>query len=346
MRLTRVLALGLALGGYVLGSAGQGPHAFALEAFVPPQQSPSRSPRDNATTNLFRLMGKNTIWRHLDTVEMDWQTFHTQGLVKVGRTFYVSAVEVVESTVRNGTVTDALYDFSLDRSAGVGRGWLFKFDDTGDLLDQVELTDGTKYHPGGIDYDGRYIWVAVAEYRPNSKSNIFRVDPVTLTPELVLAEADHIGGIVHNVHKGTLHGVSWGSRRLYTWRVGGKGDQAHVVSSGWVPNPQFYIDYQDCHYQGVEYMLCGGVGGYATPLGNIAFGGLDLVDLRSARLEHQIPVNLFVDEGAGPNPDLALTHNAFWLEPLDTGSILAYFMTESDNQADLLVYEATPWINR
>ena len=71
---------------------------------------------------------------------MNWQTFHTQGLVKVGRTFYVSAVEVVESTVRNGTVTDALYDFSIDRSAGAGRGWLFKFDDTGDLLDQVELT--------------------------------------------------------------------------------------------------------------------------------------------------------------------------------------------------------------
>ena len=93
-------------------------------------------------------------------------------------------------------------------------------------------------------------------------------------------------------------------------------------------------------------MLCGGVGGYTTPLGDIAFGGLDLIDLRRARLEHQIPVNRFIDEGAGPNPGLALTHNAFWLEPLGNGSLRAYFMTESDNQADLLVYTATPWINR
>jgi hypothetical protein len=346
MRLTRMLVLSVAVGGYVLGSADQGPSGSTLEASDRLPKASPRSPRDNATTKRFRLMGKNTIWKHVDTVEMDWQTFHTQGLVKIGRTFYVSAVEVVESTVRSGAVTDALYDFSIDRSAGIGRGWLFKFDDTGNLLGQIELTDGTKYHPGGIDYDGKYIWVAVAEYRPNSKSNIFRVDPDTLESELVFAEADHIGGIVHNVHEGTLHGVSWGSRRLYTWRVGGRGHRAHVTSADWVPNPQFYIDYQDCHYQGVEYMLCGGVGGYATPLGSIAFGGLDLLDLRRARLEHQVPVNIFVNEGTGPNPGLALTHNAFWLEPLGAKAMRAYFMTESDNQADLLVYEATPWINR
>ena len=93
-------------------------------------------------------------------------------------------------------------------------------------------------------------------------------------------------------------------------------------------------------------MLCGGVAGYPTPLGSIAFGGLDLVDLRRARPEHQIPVNLFIDEGSGPNPGLALTHNAFWMEPLNEKSLRGYFMTESDNQADLLVYTATPWVNR
>lgn len=151
---------------------------------------------------------------------------------------------------------------------------------------------------------------------------------------------------MHNVHRDTLHGVSWGSRRLYTWNVAKKGRNTKAVSSDWTPNAQFYIDYQDCHYHGVEYMLCGGVGGYTTPLGSIAFGGLDLVDLRRGRPVHQIPVNLFIDEGIGANPGLALTHNAFWVEPLGNGSMRAYFMTESDNQADLLVYDATPWVNR
>jgi Family of unknown function (DUF6454) len=305
-------------------------------------------PRGNLTTNLFQLLGKNTIWTPVKTVTANWQTFHTQGLVKIGETFYVSAVQVIDSTVRNSTTTDALYDFSIDRSTGTGRGWLFKFNDDGQLLGQVELTDGAKYHPGGIDYDGQYIWVPVSEYRPNSMSNIYRVDPDTLAPELVFTENDHIGGIVHNLHRGTFHGVSWGSRRLYTWRVAGEPGPTRVVSSEWTPNAQFYIDYQDCHYQGIEYMLCGGVATYTTPTtpGSIAFGGLDLVDLRRGRPEHQIPVNLFIDEGSGPNPGLALTHNAFWVEPRGNRSLRAYFMTESDNQADLLVYDATPWVYR
>ena len=258
----------------------------------------------------------------------------------------MSSVEVISSTVRNNVVTDALYDFSIDRSPGAGRGWLFKFNAAGQLLGQIELTDGTKYHPGGMDYDGRFIWVPVGEYRPNSQSNIYRVDPETLAAELVFSENDHIGGVVHNVHRGTLHGVSWGSRRMYTWRLTGKPDTPKVVSAQWTPNAQFYIDYQDCHYQGVELMLCGGVTGYSTPYGSLAFGGLDLVDLRRARPEHQVPVNLFIDEGTGPNPGLALTHNAFWVEPLGQKSLRAYFMTETDNQADLLVYNATPWVNR
>ena len=67
------------------------------------QELQRQASRDNPTTNLFRLMGKNTIWTRVDTVKVNWQTFHTQGLVKIGETFYVSAVEVLESTVRNGT---------------------------------------------------------------------------------------------------------------------------------------------------------------------------------------------------------------------------------------------------
>src|SRR5688572_4423576 len=73
-------------------------------------------PRDNATTDLLRVTGKNAIWTAVASVPMNWTTFHTQGLIKIGDVFYVSAVEVLESTVRNGVETDALYDFSIDRS--------------------------------------------------------------------------------------------------------------------------------------------------------------------------------------------------------------------------------------
>lgn len=92
-------------------------------------------------------------------------------------------------------------------------------------------------------------------------------------------------------------------------------------------------------------MLCGGVARYATPYGPIAFGGLDLVDLRSHRMLHQVPVNLFTDEGAGPNPELSLMHNAFWVEPRGEG-LRVYTMNESNGQADLVVHDVTPWMLR
>ena len=304
--------------------------------------------RDNETTRLFRLMGKNAIWKQVAAVPMDWQTYHTQGMVKIDRTLYVSAVEVIEPTQRDPAVaTDALYDRSIDRTPGSGRGWLFQFTLEGQLIAKTELTDGLRYHPGGIDYDGKHLWVPVAEYRPNSTATIYRVDPRTMEAERVFGENDHIGGVVFNRVTRKLHGVSWGSRRLYTWGLGHRVRHGRPDRSAWVPNPQFNIDYQDCHYQGVQYMLCGGVGGYASPLGNFAFGGLGLLDLRSNRLEHEIPVNFFVDEGSGPKATLALTHNAFWLEPnADGKSLRGYFMAESDNQAELLIYDATPWVNR
>lgn len=332
MKIVSILALGIALSACVTGVSAGEPRG-------------SNKSRDNKTTTLFRLLGKNAIWTPVQSVTMSFPTFHTQGLVKIGDVFYVSSVEVLESTVRNGSATDALYDFTIDRSTGNGRGWVFKFDASGQLLGKVELTDGAKYHPGGMDYDGKYLWVPVAEYRPNSASNIYRIDPKTLQAELMFTESDHIGGVVHDVHDRSIRGVSWGSRRFYTWELS-KGRGAVKVSSDWVPNPQFYIDYQDCHYQGVDYMLCGGLASYSTPRGNVAFGGLDLVDLRRNRMEHQVPVNVFIDEGAGATGTLALTHNAFWLEPLNKASLRGYFMTGSDNQAELLIYDVTPWLNR
>ncbi len=40
--------------------------------------------------------------------------------------------------------------------------------------------DGAMFHPGGIDFDGQFIWVPVGEYRPDSRSIVYRVDPVTM----------------------------------------------------------------------------------------------------------------------------------------------------------------------
>ena len=143
-------------------------------------------------TKLFRFMDKNTIWKHLDTVEVVSQNVHTPGPRENRSDVLRLAVEVVESTVRNGTVTDALYDFSIDRSAGVGRGWLFKFDDTGNLLGQIELTDGTKYHPGWHRLPWQVHLGRGGRVSTEQQVAYFRVDPDTLEFELAFAAADHI----------------------------------------------------------------------------------------------------------------------------------------------------------
>jgi hypothetical protein len=303
---------------------------------------PEGATRDDLRTTMFRRLDRQSSWRLVSQTRMSWPTFHTQGLVKVGDVFFVSSVEVSAVPRRTGS-TDALTDFGIDRTPGSGRGWLFKFDGAGRLLGKVELSEGDAYHPGGIDFDGERLWVPVAEYRPNSTSHLFVVEPSSLQARKLGTARDHLGSVVRDVAGGTFHAVSWGARRLYTFALRRADDPASGIESrGWVPNPQQAIDYQDCHFAGVAYMLCGGLVKYPTPAGTVAFGGIDLVDLRRSRPEHQLPTNVYLDDGAGVRADLVVTGNAFWAEPLGD-RMRFYFMTETDNQADLVVYDVTPW---
>ena len=97
------------------------------------------------------------------------------------------------------------------------------------------------------------IWVPVAEYRPNSRAIIYRVDPATMKATEVFRYGDHIGGLVHNTDDNTLHGVSWGSRRFYTLdarRQGTRHQRRRRRRSNCASQPSGYIDYQDCKYLG------------------------------------------------------------------------------------------------
>ena len=262
---------------------------------------------------------RNSVWKPVASIPVRFKTFHPQGMVKIGDTFFVSSVEV-----RN-------------RDTGEGTGHLFRIDNTGNLLTDLKLGEGPIYHPGGIDYDGQSIWVPVAEYRPDSRSIVYRVDPKTMKANEVLRFADHIGAIVHNTDDDTLHGVSWGSRRFYRWTLGRDG----TVTNGTTPperlrtfNTSHYLDYQDCKYAGAQRMLCTGVTEMRQPSATSAFrlGGIDLIDLRDGRPLHQVPVLLWTAAG------LDMTHNPVWLEPTAVG-LRGYFMPE-DNTSTIYVYDA------
>lgn len=277
------------------------------------------------------MLGRDSSWTLVETVPVAFLTHHPQGMVKIGDAFYVSAVEITVPTKRLRPPADG-----FDRDAGQGIGHLFKIDRTGRLVADLRLGEGTIYHPGGIDYDGTGIFVPVAEYRPNSRSIVYRVDPDTMKATEMFRFADHIGAIVHNTDDHTLHGVSWGARRFYRWTLDGNGAVTNAQTSSEALrrlNPSHYLDYQDCKYAGHFQMLCTGVAEYRPRPGGVPFrlGGLDLIDLRDSRPVHQVPVPLWTAGG------LDMTHNPVWIEPSDTG-LRAYFMPE-DDRSTIYVYE-------
>ncbi len=290
----------------------------------------AQSTAKSHVVELFKGLSKSTKWRLAEKIKLKFQTHHPQGMVKIGDFFYLSSVETIERPKKFNESTQG-----YDRTPGKGVGHLFKFRKDGKLISSTALGEGHAYHPGGIDYDGRWLWVPVAEYRPNSSSIIYRVDPETMRTTEVFRFNDHIGAIVHNTKDKTLHGVSWGSRRFYTWDLNERLDLRDPL----IPpdklrrlNGSHYIDYQDCHYLRQSYMLCGGVNKYKTPDGGFYLGGLDLLDLTAQTAVHQIPVALWLESG------IVMTHNPYYVE-IHNDNLRFYFAPE-DNDTTLYVYDA------
>jgi hypothetical protein len=275
-------------------------------------------------------------WKLVGSVPIAFPTFHPQGMVKIGDTLYVSSVEVKVPVRRYPQPING-----LDRDTGEGIGHLFAIDASGHLVSDLRLGEGPIYHPGGLDYDGKDIWVPVAEYRPDSRSIVYRVDPRSMKATEVFRFPDHLGGLVHNTDDHTLHGVSWGSRRFYRWKM----DAAGRVAAGRTApdklrtlNTSHYLDYQDCKYAGGRRMLCTGVTEMRRSADAAPFrlGGIDLVNLVDGRPLHQVPVLLWTPGG------MDMTHNPVWIEPFEgahgSAGLRAYFMPE-DDRSTLYIYE-------
>jgi hypothetical protein len=304
----------------------------AMVAPLAPMQSPDRT----TVTDRIQTLTRESQWTRVKAIPIKFTTHHPQGMVKIGERLFVSSVEIKVRTTRYPTPIDG-----YDRDTGEGVGHLFEIDRDGALVADLKLGEGSIYHPGGIDYDGRFIWVPVAEYRPNSRSIVYRVDPSTMTATPVLRFADHIGAIVRNTDDNALHGVSWGSRRFFRWTLDSDGRVGEAGNTRTL-NPSHYVDYQDCKYAGRRRMFCTGVTEIrrAADAAPFRLGGLDLVALEDGRPLHQVPILLWTTTG------LDMTHNPVWIEAFDderggapTAGLRAYFMPE-DDQSTLYVYEA------
>lgn len=274
-------------------------------------------------------LSKSSAWEIADTLPLAFPTHHPQGLVKIDEHFYLSSVEVTEPPQRHAGLKNG-----FDRSAGSGVGHLFKIGMDGILLADLILGEDTLYHPGGIDYDGEFIWVSVAEYRPDSQSIVYKVDPRKMEASEVFRFNDHLGGIVHDPDSDTLIAVSWGSRKFYQWQgVSGvfTGDTAIATING-----SYYIDYQDCQWVKPANMFCSGLNTYQSDKGmGLQLGGLELIDLANFKTTLQLPVTGTSTQGK------VLTQNPFFAELLKSNELLFYFVPD-DNNSSLYQYRITP----
>jgi Family of unknown function (DUF6454) len=285
----------------------------------------SGGPSDAPVIEAIERTTRSTPWTVVRRVPLEFETYHPQGLARVGDRLFLSSVEVLEAPVRYPEPVDG-----YDRTPGRGRGHLFELTLDGRLLRQIELDEGTIYHPGGIDYDGRWLLVPVAEYRPDSRAIVYRVDPDTLRAREVFRVDDHVGGLVRDHVSGRLHGVSWGSRRFYSWTS--RGRQLAVA-----PNPEHYVDFQDCAYARFAKAVCTGITEYTGPTGaRLELGGIGVVNLDSNTLGAEVPVQSYSTAGH------VVTRNPVDLEV--EGETLRMYAAPDDGEegagTELLVLEA------
>ena len=286
----------------------------------------------------FAELSRNTSWQLVRKVPLRFDAHHPEGVARIGEHFVLSTVEVTEPTQRYqppGTIIDG-----TDRTPGAGIGHLIAFDADGNQLADVRVDDGDDiYHPGGLDYDGRDLWVAVAEYRPNKPSILYRIDPLSLQASEALRTPDHIGGIVHDTRGDRLLGLNWGSRTAYAWKLTGR----DALVKATITNPSHFVDYQDCKYlgrpRGFENpaMLCGGIAGlrHVGPDGQpVAYdlGGVALVDVKTMRPINEVPFQEYTDQRQ------VATRNAIDVQIVD-GRLRLYLVADDDD-SNLLIYEA------
>jgi hypothetical protein len=254
-------------------------------------------------------------WSIVETIEIDRPVYHPQGLTELGGHFYLSSVEITECTRE---IEPPIPAGSPDRTAGRGRGHLFKIDRRGRVVDRVELGDGDAYHPGGIDQDGAAIWVPVAEYRPRSRSVIYAIDPRSMEAREMFRVEDHIGGIAFDPAREVVHGISWGSRTIYSWTEGGR----ELTRS---PNGSHHVDYQDCQFVVPGRLLCSGIRLTRVPGidGDVAVGGLALIEVAGMVATHEIPVSIYPGDDAA----VVLSRNATLLR-LRGGEPILYAVPE------------------
>jgi hypothetical protein len=229
-------------------------------------------------------------------LKLDGELFHVQGLVLDGTHIWVTSVDQQHR-----------------------KGYIHQFDRaTGKFLRRLELTDGARYHPGGISISGGSIWVPVAEMKPDSSTMLVEIDTDTLQIRRKIPVADHLGCVAASGR--TLVAGNWDSRLLYLFDLDNAGD-VRVVS-----NPST-THFQDMKIVGHQLVA----GGSRT----LWSGSVDWIDLPSMKITRSLrsgAVGLarpFGRGGAYTSEGLAMEGRDLYLLPEDGPSRMFHFTLDA-----------------
>ncbi|WP_420175169.1 DUF6454 family protein [Luteococcus sp. OSA5] len=291
----------------------------SLAAASPVAEGRGRLDREAAAV---KKLTRSNAWELEKSIDLKFDTFHMQGMSLVGEHIWISSVEIIEPTTKYPKPVDG-----MDRSPGKGRGHVFVVTRDGELVKDIVVGEGDMHHPGGIDFDGKRVWVPVAEYRPYSKAVVYTIDPRTYQVREAFRADDHVGGVVHDRRAKKIAAVTWGSREFLTFkkRTGRLVDEQR--------NPSAMVDYQDCEYSGAGTMICTGITGLKDADGKaFELGGVALLDIRSGSLINEVPVQVYSNNGH------VVTRNPVAFQA--KGSTLTMFSAPDDGEegSELLVH--------
>jgi hypothetical protein len=230
--------------------------------------------------------------RLLGTLELSGELFHVQGLELDARRIWVTSVDQANR-----------------------KGYIHEFDRrSGKLLRRLELTDGARYHPGGISLSGRSIWVPVAELRPNSSAVLIEVDADSLEIRRKIHVRDHLGCVAASGH--TLVAGNWDSETLYIF------DLRSNAPARTVPNPSL-TSYQDMKFVDGQLVAGGSL--------SLWSGTVDWIDWPSMKLSRTLqagaigPVRPLGRGGPYTGEGMAIEGRDLYVIPEDGPSRLFHF---------------------
>jgi len=299
---------------------------------------PHAASKADQIVRLFQNLGRSTVWKLVEKVQFEGDMGEPEGIVRIGDDRYVvSAGDWTVPTISfNGSIING-----TDRTPGAGYAHMKVFDSKGILIADATVSKpgSDEYHTGGLDFDGKYIYSTIAQYRPNTTAHIIQIDPRTLDYTTLFQVKDHFGGSVHDTKTNLLYTLNWGARNVSTYDLGDKHLQPCDVAKPLrvARNPTYFIDYQDCKFLGRTraydnrpVMICSGV----ATIGKATIGGVAIVDLLTLVPLAEVPMALVSDLGAQING------NPMDVDVVD-GKLRFYLMPDQHNST-LYVYEAQP----